>query len=43
LLVILVLNVYKPRGLTRYGWWMQIREARRSSGIARGIVASEEA
>jgi uncharacterized membrane protein len=28
LLVILVLNVYKPRGMTRYGWRMQQEERR---------------
>src|SRR5918997_499176 len=28
LLVILVLNVYKPRGMTRYGWRKQQRERR---------------
>jgi potassium/hydrogen antiporter len=28
LLVVLVLNVYKPRGLTRYGWRKQQRERR---------------
>jgi hypothetical protein len=26
LLVILVLNIYKPRGMTRYGWNKQQRE-----------------
>jgi hypothetical protein len=28
LLVILVLNVYKPRGMTRYGWRKQQKERR---------------
>jgi hypothetical protein len=28
LLVILVLNVYKPRGMTRYGWRRQQEERR---------------
>jgi hypothetical protein len=28
LLVILVLNVYKPRGMTRYGWRKQQEERR---------------
>ena len=32
LLVILVLNVYKPRGMTRYGWRMQQQEERRNKG-----------
>jgi DMSO/TMAO reductase YedYZ heme-binding membrane subunit len=31
LLVILVLNVYKPRGMTRYGWRKQQEERRRGS------------
>jgi hypothetical protein len=30
LLVILVLNVYKPRGMTRYGWRKQQQEERRN-------------
>jgi hypothetical protein len=30
LLVILVMNVYKPRGITRYGWRKQ-QEQRRAS------------
>ena len=30
LLAVLVLNVYKPRGLTRYGWRQQQREAARA-------------
>ena len=30
LLVVLVLNVYKPRGLTRYGWRRQQEERRGS-------------
>jgi hypothetical protein len=29
LLVILVLNVYKPQGMTRYGWRKQQEERRR--------------
>jgi hypothetical protein len=29
LLVILVLNVYKPRGMTRYGWRKQQEERRK--------------
>jgi hypothetical protein len=29
LLVVLVLNVYKPRGMTRYGWHKQQQERRR--------------
>jgi hypothetical protein len=29
LLVVLVLNVYKPRGMTRYGWRKQQQERRR--------------
>lgn len=32
LLVILVLNVYKPRGMTRYGWRKQNQEPRRGAG-----------
>jgi hypothetical protein len=28
LLVILVLNVYKPRGMTRYGWRKQDEQRR---------------
>ena len=31
LLVILALNVYKPRGMTRYGWRKQQEEQRRAS------------
>jgi hypothetical protein len=34
LLVILVLNVYKPRGMTRYGWRKQ-QEERRKERMAR--------
>jgi hypothetical protein len=34
LLVILVLNVYKPRGMTRYGWRKQ-QEERRNKGPAK--------
>jgi hypothetical protein len=30
LLVILVLNVYKPRGMTRYGWRKQQEEGKAS-------------
>lgn len=35
LLVVTVLNVYKPRGLTRYGWRKQQAEAAASSDNAR--------
>ena len=30
LLVILVLNMYKPRGMTRYGWRKQYEQRRAS-------------
>ena len=33
LLVVQVLNVYKPRGLTRYGWRKQQEETRGSTGL----------
>jgi hypothetical protein len=33
LLVIQVLNVYKPRGMTRYGWWKQHEQRMVSSGV----------
>jgi DMSO/TMAO reductase YedYZ heme-binding membrane subunit len=32
LLVILVLNVYKPRGMTRYGWRKQYEQRNKESG-----------
>ena len=32
LFVILVLNVYKPRGMTRYGWRKQNEQRKRESG-----------
>jgi hypothetical protein len=32
LLVILVLNVYKPRGMTRYGWRKQDQQRKKESG-----------
>jgi len=32
LLVILVLNVYKPRGMTRYGWRKQDQQRKEESG-----------
>jgi len=32
LLVILVLNMYKPRGMTRYGWRKQNEQRKRESG-----------
>jgi hypothetical protein len=34
LLVIMVLNVYKPRGLTRYGWHKQQEQRRRAPATA---------
>jgi hypothetical protein len=34
LLVILVLNVYKPQGLTRYGWRKQEERSQREQGTA---------
>lgn len=43
LLVVLVLNVYKPSGLTPYGWRKQHEERRARSGPAPGpTVASPE-
>jgi hypothetical protein len=33
LLVILALNVYKPRGMTRYGWRKQQEEQRRKQHV----------
>jgi hypothetical protein len=34
LLVILVLNIYKPRGMTRYGWRKQQEQRREQAGRA---------
>jgi hypothetical protein len=38
LLVITVLNVYKPRGLTRYGWRKQQEQRRRTPATTGGTV-----
>jgi hypothetical protein len=38
LLAITVLNVYKPRGLTRYGWRKQQEQRRRTAATTGGIV-----
>jgi hypothetical protein len=38
LLVITVLNVYKPRGLTRYGWRKQQEQLRKTSATTGGTV-----
>jgi hypothetical protein len=38
LLTITVLNVYKPRGLTRYGWRKQQEQRRRTPTTTGGTV-----
>jgi hypothetical protein len=40
LLVIMVLNVYKPRGLTRYGWRKQQDQLRKLPATTGGTVQS---
>jgi hypothetical protein len=38
LVVVLVLNIYKPRGMTRYGWRKQQEERRTLRGQRRSLV-----
>jgi hypothetical protein len=38
LLVVLVLNVYKPRGMTRHGWRKQQEERRKQQGQRTALV-----
>jgi hypothetical protein len=42
LLVILVLNVYKPRGMTRYGWRKQDEQRRKQQAAQPGLDYTEE-
>ena len=42
LLVILVLNVYKPRGMTRYGWRKRQEEQRRTQHVGEPSLGYKE-
>jgi hypothetical protein len=42
LLAILVLNVYKPRGMTRYGWRKQYEQRREQHTMEPDLGYTEE-